>query len=335
MARYIIIGAGAVGSTLAAEFTLAGIPAILVGRGAQAAHLQAHGLSYRRPDGQHQIALTVRDQSAPPGLLPGDVLIFAVKAQDIETVSAEWASRPVADGGIAADLPAVTLQNGLAAERAVARRFPKILAASILTPAIYTETGKVSVWAGPRVAVISIGRFPHGEDPVGAAIARDLERANALVELRPDIRRWKAAKLIHNVTNVLELFAGSEADTALAAKALSSEARRVLVAAGYDPAEPHERQISLEDWRVSYDPEQPRGRQSTWQSLMRGSGSEVDYLNGEIVALGLLHGVPTPWNSSAQRIAATIFAAEGSSPPVAELLRAAQGAGAEGEAVEA
>ena len=37
---------------------------------------------------------------------------------------------------------------------------------------------------------------------------------------------------------------------------------------------------------------------STWQSLARGaSTTEVDWLNGEIVLLGRLHGVPTPVNS--------------------------------------
>ena len=39
---------------------------------------------------------------------------------------------------------------------------------------------------------------------------------------------------------------------------------------------------------------------STWQSLQRGSGIETDYLNGEIVLLGRLHGVPTPVNADIQ-----------------------------------
>jgi 2-dehydropantoate 2-reductase len=38
---------------------------------------------------------------------------------------------------------------------------------------------------------------------------------------------------------------------------------------------------------------------STWQSLERGAGTvEVDWLNGEIVLLGRLHGVPTPVNDA-------------------------------------
>ena len=36
---------------------------------------------------------------------------------------------------------------------------------------------------------------------------------------------------------------------------------------------------------------------STWQSVQRATGNvEVDYLNGEIVLLGRLHGVATPVN---------------------------------------
>ena len=49
----------------------------------------------------------------------------------------------------------------------------------------------------------------------------------------------------------------------------------------------------------------PARAASSWQSLARGTGSiEADYLNGEIVFLGRLHGVPTPVNLLLQRTAA-------------------------------
>jgi 2-dehydropantoate 2-reductase len=38
---------------------------------------------------------------------------------------------------------------------------------------------------------------------------------------------------------------------------------------------------------------------STWQSVMRGSPTEIEYLNGEIVALGARMGFPTPYNARA------------------------------------
>ena len=43
---------------------------------------------------------------------------------------------------------------------------------------------------------------------------------------------------------------------------------------------------------------------SSWQSLRRGTGNiEADWLNGEIVLLGRLHGVPTPVNERLQAVA--------------------------------
>ncbi len=45
----------------------------------------------------------------------------------------------------------------------------------------------------------------------------------------------------------------------------------------------------------------PRGGSSSWQSLARGQRTiETDYLNGEVVLLGRLHGVPTPVNALLQ-----------------------------------
>ncbi|MYB42208.1 MAG: hypothetical protein F4X76_08505, partial [Chloroflexi bacterium] len=43
---------------------------------------------------------------------------------------------------------------------------------------------------------------------------------------------------------------------------------------------------------------------SVWQGVQRGNRSvETDYVNGEIVLIGALHGVPTPWNRALQQAA--------------------------------
>ncbi len=67
---------------------------------------------------------------------------------------------------------------------------------------------------------------------------------------------------------------------------------------------------------------------STWQSLQRGTGAiETDYLTGEIVLLGRLHGVATPANEALQRLAAEM--ARAGEPPasrtVDDVLRAIDG----------
>lgn len=308
---YIILGAGAVGTALAAELATAGIPARLVARGPQLDRLRRDPLLYRRPEGVEEIRLDVTD-SEGLRLAPEDVILLALKTQDVEAVSAELATRPVAGGGVAADLPIVTLQNGLEAERIVARRFARPYAAVVRVPAIYTEVGKVRVLAEPQFASFVVGRAPEGRDGVTARLVPDLTRANALAEERADILRWKAQKLLLNVRNALELFSGPAEAVAEAGEALTREAEEVLTAAGFTPARDEERQVSLDGWRILRDAADPAG-QSTWQSFTRGARSEVDFLNGEVVLQARLLGRDAPWNRAAQRLAAEL-AAQGGAP---------------------
>lgn len=322
---YIIFGAGAVGTSLAAQFNEAGIDNILVARGSQLDHLRQHGLSYERAQGSSRIDLRVTDL-AGLRLGPGDVLLLAVKTQDVEALSSQIAILPVTGGGLGRDLPVVTLQNGLEAERIVQRRFARTYAAVVRVPAVYTETGKVRVLAKPQFASFVLGRTPGGTDRLTAGLTADLTRANTLAEERDDILRWKAQKLVYNVRNVVELFQATPEEAGRVGQALSDEAARVLTAAGLPQAQEHERRVSLSGWSVARDPGRPDG-QSTWQSFTRGASSEVDFLNGEIVLQARRHGLEAPWNSAAQEIAARLAA--GRLPPgvvpLAELVERAQG----------
>jgi 2-dehydropantoate 2-reductase len=55
---------------------------------------------------------------------------------------------------------------------------------------------------------------------------------------------------------------------------------------------------------ISMEKRNKRGGGSSWQSLKRGLGTiETDFLNGEIVLLGRLNGIPTPANAMLQRLA--------------------------------
>lgn len=73
--RYVVIGAGAVGATLAAELHLAGIPTVLVARGEHLAVLRGAGLRYLRPDGEQTVDVPVVGGPDELGLEPGDVQI--------------------------------------------------------------------------------------------------------------------------------------------------------------------------------------------------------------------------------------------------------------------
>ena len=57
----------------------------------------------------------------------------------------------------------------------------------------------------------------------------------------------------------------------------------------------------------NFPPESTYGP-STLQSLKRGSSSELDYLNGEIVTLGERIGRPTPYNTGLLEQGRAVFA---------------------------
>ena len=105
---------------------------------------------------------------------------------------------------------------------------------------------------------------------------------------------------------------------------MRSEGEACLRAAGIDFASRDEDKERRAD-RMHVQPVngEYRGGGSSWQSLARGTGSiETDYLNGEIVLLGRIHGVPTPANALMQRVAneQARLAAPPQSVPVGTLL---------------
>lgn len=161
----------------------------------------------------------------------------------------------------------VTFQNGLATEALALRTFANVYGASILTPARFTQTGAVAVGGNPQVGVVTIGRFPAGSDETAKEIAADLTRANYLAETSSDIRRWKSAKLLHNVRNALDLFDGEDDLRASIAEALVNEARQTLEVAGYNLASPSERAVDISGWSIAQNSGIQPGQQSTWQSF--------------------------------------------------------------------
>src|SRR5207248_6339133 len=95
-----------------------------------------------------------------------------------------------------------------------------------------------------------------------------------------------------------------------------SEGEAVLTAAGIEFDAPEVTDLSgrWERIGVSSIGDRPRAGSSSWQSLARGTGAiETDYLNGEIVLLGRLHGIPTPLNAALCTVAGR-YARQGRPP---------------------
>ena len=326
--RTVIIGAGAVGAGTAAQLALHGQDHLLIGRGPQIRHIAEHGLDYIRPEGKRRVPISTAEGIEAAQLNEDDLLIITTKTQHVESASEQLAWKR-AGSVLGADLPILTLQNGMAAERILLRRFAAVYGGSIRIPATYTQTGTVTSGAAPKVAAFVLGRMPSGLDAAAQQIADLLRGIDWFVQLDEQVIRWKALKLLHSVKNGLELLEaeGERAQGQLEqlGRRLTQEAAAVCDAASIPIASDAERTADMSQFVVDSATGYREDRQSTWQSFARGAAThEADYLNGEVVQMGRLSGVATPANAALQRALgrAWLHGAAPGTVPVAEVLDA-------------
>jgi 2-dehydropantoate 2-reductase len=296
MSRYIVIGAGAVGAVLASRLYGIGGEVVLAGRpGAHVDAIRRHGLTVVGPHASESFSVPTVSSVSQVVLTGDDILLFAVKTQDIESALTEWAWHRTGNV-LGADLPAVTFQNGLVAEPAAARRFTETYAATIGIASSYLRPGEVALPSVDPAGLIWLGRYPSGRDDLADEIVSDLVRADFAARSVTDITSWKAWKLVHNVTNGLDLFGGDDQLRTKARDHLAKEARTVLRADGLWVQE-----VSLPPAPLPPVPGYER-HSSTWQSHTRGATSEIEWLNGEVSSRGRRVGIPTPWNDAVVRL---------------------------------
>jgi len=300
--RYVIIGAGAVGGTIGVRLGEAGREVTLVARGAHLDTIRQRGLTLRTPEGSVTSRLPVL---AGPGdrPLPADTaLVLTVKSQDTDAALATWVDAPVEGGGTAGErLPILLAQNGVANERAALRLFARVHPVCVWLPATHLDPGVVVANGHPHPGMLHIGRYPSGSDDTSRSVAADLTAAGFVAPVRADVMRWKYGKLLSNLGNGLQALLGPDIPEPLAAR-VRAEGEAVLAAAGIPHTTRQEEAAERGD-QVRHRPVggEERAGGSTWQSLARGAGSaEADHLNGEIVLLGRLHGVPAPANAAVQ-----------------------------------
>jgi 2-dehydropantoate 2-reductase len=302
--RYVIVGAGAVGGTIGGRLAQHGHQVVLVARGQHAAALAADGLRMVAPDGEQVFRLPVATRVGELQLTPEDVLVLATKTQDSAALLSELASLPVAGTShMAAELiPVFCAQNGVANERLALRRFAHVYGVCVMLPASHLEPGVVHSQGTPYSGLLDLGRYPRGIDVTATTVAADLAGSGFVSEPVEDVMRWKYAKLLRNLGNAVDALCGSADGVDDMLREARQEALDCFAAAGIDV-------VSSKEWTahrgglVEIKPVagQQRLGGSTWQSLARGAGSvEADYLNGEIVLLGRLHGIATPVNEVLQ-----------------------------------
>ncbi|HTW10490.1 MAG TPA: 2-dehydropantoate 2-reductase N-terminal domain-containing protein [Acidimicrobiales bacterium] len=296
--RFVMLGAGAVGGVVGGRLFEHGHDVVLVARGDHAQVIARHGLTLASASGVRNLHVPVVERLEELDWRGDEVVLLAVKSQDTEEALRELA------GAVASSVPVVCVQNGVANEAAALRRFAHVYGVCVMCPASHLEAGVVVAESSPVTALLDVGRYPEGSDATAAGIAAAFEASTIRSVVRGDIMRWKYAKLLRNLGNAVDALCGPAGRSSQVTALARAEGEACLGAAAIayvsDEEDSARRDHLLHPTDVvGFE----RGGSSTWQSLARNQGSaEVDYLNGEIVLLGRLYGVPTPVNELLQRL---------------------------------
>jgi 2-dehydropantoate 2-reductase len=304
--KIAILGAGAIGSALGGLLRRAGRDVLLVGRARQVAAIRAKGLQVDGVLGSFTVEVDATEKlEASP-----DLAFVTVKLQDLFTILAEYKN-------LLNDVPVVLFQNGVRGDEIAANVLPKrerIASVVVSMSANFLTPGEVTI---VNARALVVGRPFAPNDVALLEIAAILRGAIPTV-VSNNIRGAHWLKLLVNLNNALPAMTNLSSldvyrDAYLTRVALRAmrEGIDAINAAGIAleslpgfPAALARTMRLLPLGLAAHFLSFVVGRQetrwpmfgSTLQSLRRGRPTEIDYLNGEVVALGRRVDVPTPVN---------------------------------------
>jgi 2-dehydropantoate 2-reductase len=308
MVRIGVIGAGAIGGALAASLDRAGHDVEVAARGAQLDAIRTDGLRLDGGWGEH----LARVEANPALSRVPDLALVTTKAQDT-------AAALEGNADLIPAIPLVVVQNGLGGMTAAHRVLPRspVLGGLALLAASYLSPGRVTV-TNPQPVVLGVG--PESDDALLERIAGVLGAAFP-VETTGDLEGAQWTKLLVNHVNALPAL------TDLSVQEVVSRPRllRIMASSVLETA------LLADRWGVRFadlmgfegDTLQAIGRgsgsvaaaedflralagkmgdvpnpASTLQSIRRGQQTEIDFLNGAVVAAARERGLDAPLNAA-------------------------------------
>ena len=289
--RYIIYGAGGIGSIMGGHLFRTGHDVILIGRPGHVNAINKNGLRLITPTGTHVLQIPSVTSPEQIDYRPDDVVFLCTKGQDTEAALQNLKE-------VIADIPVFCFQNGVRNEEIAAKYFTGVYGVMVRVGAEYLKDGEVIARRDPPGWYI-IGRYPEGTDELTETVADALRTAGYFIRTVKDVMPYKWGKLMANTGNAVgAITSGSWQDMMPIFRAVGEEAAKVVEKAGT-------KWISQEqvakDWPEITAPLRGQlnteAQSSTWQSLERHQGSvETDFLNGEIVRVAKQLGLKAPLN---------------------------------------
>ena len=314
----VVFGVGAMGSSIAAYLTRAGIEITAIDPWHKhIAAIQKRGIHVTDPDGEFVAKLKALHVDQVKNLgAPIDILFLAVKSMDTE-----WATRYLAPY-LAPDGFIVSAQNSLNEETISSIVGPQKVVGMVITiaAAVY-EPGELLRYTAPADKLSYLPGELDGTDTPRLQEVAKLMTAAGQTKTTDNIWGVLWAKLAHN-----NMFNVTAALTGLSSNAMfnNGTARKVMMQIGRESVavgEAHgikftniagippehfknldhggaqaieEAMLKIAAFRTGVRDSRP----SMLQDVLKGRRTEVDYLNGLIVRKGKEKNIPTPINQA-------------------------------------
>lgn len=296
--RYVVVGAGGIGSGIAGFLDLAGVESMMVTRAEHAAAVNRSGLTLLDGDGNRSAAFpNAVTAVADVDWSTVDLALLTVKSYDTVSVAESLfrLARAVP--------PVVCVQNGIDNESTLARFGLEAIGAVARFKARLIEPGKVLL---PGERSITVGRPPNTDHAsLVRHLCKDLHKAGITSSFSDEIMPEKWSKLVANCANIIYAVTETEVrairtDPYLARciNMVWAEARGILGEVGVEFTPIPDLEVPGAADALGVEPSPVAAYHgSTWDDMRRGKPrNEVPWFNGKVVSLAYERGLDAPLN---------------------------------------
>jgi len=297
--RFIVYGAGAVGSTIGGHLFRTGrCDVVLVGNTDHVDAIRESGLRLITAD--EEFVMKVPACKMAGELVPfgdDDVVLLTAKSQHTLRCLGQ-----LKNAGAPRTLPIFCCQNSLVNEPLATRVFDRVYGVMEVMSTLFLEPGTViNGKTGRRAGFLEVGCYPRGLDDLAQAVSTAFCEAGFAGGANSWVMKAKGAKTLINLSNAFEAITNKGYGTGKFVAKAREEAMRIWSAAGieWEPYEEFLKRVHEDQavYRMPKKYERMGPRSSSWQSLFRGTGNiEAEELNGDVVKLGRLLNLPAPYN---------------------------------------
>jgi 2-dehydropantoate 2-reductase len=307
MVKIAIHGAGSIGCFIGGAWAHAGLDITLIGREYTGKSIADNGLHITDYEGfdVHIAAEKIAFATTPNCLANADIIALTVKSTATSNAATEIKAHARKGATV------ISFQNGISNTATLRDLLPDQKVIAGMVPFNVANMGNGLWHKGTNGALMA-----EKCDALHEIAAKTMGSPAAL-ELKSDMTAIAWGKLLLNLNNALNALSGetllaqlSQRDSRIILAATIRESLKVLKAAHIKPAKVGAMAPSLLPAFVSapdflfntiglkLQKIDAKARSSMAEDFHAGRKTEIDFLNGEVVALGAKHGVATPFNNT-------------------------------------